>query len=271
MKKSLAILLALFLLALSLTGCGMGKLARMANEAKNAAGQEQQGSRQEQEQPAQEPSVSVGAGAESPAESYSKYIEIKGAAYERLNAKLEENEELYMSMALTLLPVSMVDLTLIPLTFLTADEQAAAAGLAILGMNDVVINKSGGGYTITYADSEGGKIVQTCVYDKATDSMQSSITDADGAETLFFESVRVGDGYASQYFTKNGDGTFTKITSFCDKSSIAAFGMESINSKPASIFKNSALTVDFVKNGETYLILNGNTLTVFENGSEKTY
>ena len=174
-------------------------------------------------------------------------------------------------MAMTLLPVSMVDLSLIPLTFLAADLQAASAGLAILGMNDVDIDKSGDQYTMTYADGDGNKVVQTCVYDKASDSIQTSIADAAGTETLFFESVRVGNGYASQYFTKNDDGTFTKITSFCDESNITAFGVESADSKPASIFKNNGMTVDFVKNGESYIILNGDTLTVFENGSEKTY
>ena len=49
MKKSLAILLALFLLAMSLTGCGVGKLAQKVNEARNS--QKQEANQPQQDQP----------------------------------------------------------------------------------------------------------------------------------------------------------------------------------------------------------------------------
>ena len=46
---------------------------------------------------------------------------------------------------------------------------------------------------------------------------------------------------------------------------------ESSQVHPDSILGNTSLTKDFVVNSESYFILEGNTLTVFENGETQTY
>ncbi|MGI5848684.1 MAG: hypothetical protein ACOX8Q_01215 [Christensenellales bacterium] len=206
----------------------------------------------------------------SPSKSYAKYIDMKGTAYDRINAKLEENEDLHLSVGMSLLPITFVDLSLIPLTVLSEEIKGAQAGLAKFGMTGVTIERNDQDYSITYSDQDGNRNIQTCVYDPATDSLQSCIANDAGKETMFFEYVKVGNGYVSQYFMRNEDG-YSKITSFFNESSLAAFGVETTDTKPDSIFKTGNQTVDFVKNDDLYFILKDNSLTVSENGQEKMY
>lgn len=215
--------------------------------------------------------VSTPAGTPSdPTSSYAAYTSMKGAAYERLDKKMQANEDLYMTVGMSLFTVGVVDLALIPLTVVSAGEGSEAA-LEMLGMTGVDITQNGNDYTVTYTDPENGSVTMACKYDPATDSMQSTVSGSEGKEQMFFEYVRAGNGYASQYYMDNGDGTFTKVTSFFNDKDIAAFGVASAEAKPDSILGNSSLTKDFVVNDEMYFILEGDSLTVLENGEPKTY
>ncbi|MGI5848685.1 MAG: hypothetical protein ACOX8Q_01220 [Christensenellales bacterium] len=272
MKKTIPILLALMIL-LTMAACTQ---TPKEDKSKGTAENEWPIASAEESQYEAETSAAVASVAPadnvaaSPSGSYTKYMEMKGTAYDRINAKLEDNEDLYLSVGLSLLPVALVDLSLIPLTVLVEENTGAEMALAMFGMSEVAIDRNGQEYTITYTDQEGNKNAQTCIYDPATDSLQSSIIDSAGKEVVFFEYIKVGNGYASQYFMHDESG-YTKITSFFDESSSAAFGIETTDKKPDSIFKTGNQTVDFVKNNEMYFILKGNSLTVSENGQEKTY
>ena len=284
MKKYIAILLVFMLLTISFTGCSaIGK--KIANSIKDSqSGNSDNGGEQEeaqpeaaQDKPAQESGadkpVLGGVGFDNPSDSYAKYTELKSAAYDRINDKLSASEDPEIAMAsMSLLPVIMSDLTLLPLTVLTADQQAAGIALSMLGMKDVKIAQNSKEYTITYANEDGDTFTQTCVYDKATDSMQSTLSGSksDG-ETMYFEYTRAGKGYASQMFSKNDDGGYTLVLCFFDDSNIAAFGVKSVDSKPASIIGSGAsLNKDFVKNDEMYAIFEVDALTIMQDGTEKT-
>jgi hypothetical protein len=171
---------------------------------------------------------------------------------------------------MSLFTVAAVDLSLIPLTVVSAGEGGEMA-LEMLGMTDINVTHNGNDYSVSYKDPEKGTVTQACKYDPATDSLQSTITDSTGKETMFFEYVRIGNGYASHYYMDNGDGTFTELTSFINDTDTAAFGIASASAQPASILGNTSLNEDFVKTAETYFILKGDSLKVFENGEEKTY
>lgn len=204
-----------------------------------------------------------------PAEGYGKYIEMKSAAYDRISAKIEENDELALSVGLGLLPVAMIDLSLIPVSVLGMEGGEAA--LRMMTSDDVVIEQNGQVYSVTYTDSEGAEYKQTAEFDPAADTLKSTVM-MDGKEAIFFEYTKAGNGYASHYYTANEESNdFTLITTFFDESNITAFGVETVSSSPESILGKTDLTSEFVVNDEMYVILQDGVLTVMNEGELKTY
>jgi hypothetical protein len=259
MKKTFAVILALLLAIGMFAGCNgnPGPNAPAASKAPQANGNDAT------------PAPVSGSKTGKLSDSYNTYLEVKSAAFERLTKEMETNSDLAM-MGMTFLSITLVDLTLIPMTVVSEDSSAAGIGLGILGMKDVKVTNNGGVYTITYTDSNDKKMKQTCQYDAGTDSVQSTISDESGNETMFFEYVKVGSGYAAQYYSV-GDNGAEIMTAFFDATSMAAFGVQKASAKPASIFRNSGVTVDLVKGADTYAIMDGDKLTIHENGADKTY
>lgn len=271
MQKTISILLTLCFLLMMSAGCSGSK---KAPESVQAPPQTAESINQGVSEAIQEAAETINQGASAPiasaipAEAYSKYVEVKGKAFDRINAKLEENSALYMSVGMALLPITMVDLSLIPLSVIGLQGEMA---LGMLGMKNVKIEQNGAVYSVVYQDDEGESVKISCEYDAATDSMKS-VTTRNGQEILIFEYVKIGDGYVSQYSLWDAESNdFSWITSFFDESSIAAFGMATTDKKQDSIFKNTSLTSDFVINGSSYFILENDTLTVLEDGEVKTY
>lgn len=278
MKKVISIMLVL-LLAVSTAGCSsIGKqIAKSITEKAGEAGQQEdmKDDQAAQDEPAQQSGndqpVLGGVGFASPSESYLKFVELKSAAYERISDKLSSSEDMEISMvSMAMLPVVMIDLSLLPLTVLTSDPSGSAAALGMMGMSGVDVKQNGQEYVITYSDEDGNVFTQTSEYEKATDSLQSSLSSPDG-ESVYFEYTRVGEGYASQTFMKNDDGSYMLIKSYFDESNIAAFGIESADSKPDSIIgKAAGLNKEFVINDELYTIFENGQLLVVQEGTEKT-
>lgn len=273
MKKAISILLALCLLLLA--GCFGPK---QALEAVQQAAAEQKGpmpipeaanAAEVLEEAAESAGLETAAAASTPADAYAKYAQAKSAAFDRLSAKLDENEALYLSIGMAILPISMIDLSLIPLSVIGLDGGDTA--LAMLGMEGVDVKQAGNVYSLSYQDDEGQAVELTCEYDPSTDSMRSTTTQG-GQEILAFEYVKAGNSYASQYYIWDDTAqNYSWITGFFDDEKIAAFGMATTDQKQGSIFKGSGYSSDFVVNQETYFILDGDTLTVLENGAVKTY
>ena len=278
MKKVISIMLVL-LLAVSVVGCSsIGKqIAKSITEKSGEAGQQEEMKNDQaaQDEPAQQSGndqpVLGGVGFASPSESYLKFVELKSAAYERISDKLSASEDMDISMvSMAMLPVVMIDLSLLPLTVLTSDPSSSAAALGMMGMSGVDVKQNGQEYVISYSDEDGNVFTQTSEYEKATDSLQSSLSSPDG-ESIYFEYTRVGDGYASQTFMKNDDGSFLLIKSYFDESNISAFGIESADAKPNSIIgKAAGLNKEFVINDELYTIFENGQLLVVQDGTEKT-
>ncbi len=208
----------------------------------------------------------------TPSDSFSKYLDMKGDAYDRISEKIKNNDKLSLSVGLAMLPITMVDLTLIPLTVIGLDKSSSTAALEMLGMSGVNVTQNGSVYTVTYKEKDGASVTQTCEYDPGTDSVRSSIKDSKGKQIMFFEYVRIGKGYVSQYYMLDEEkGDYSLITSFFDDSTIVAFGVASAKTQPASIFKNTGLTKDFVINKEAYFILENGKLSVLEKGKVTVY
>ncbi len=275
MKKAFSLLLALCLLALP--GCGGSKTAAesgpppAATPASFASAEpaDVEETLEEVSQAIEQGVSAVSGGSTVPAEAYAQYVEAKGKAFDRINAKLEENQELYLSLGMVIFPIAMIDISLIPLSFIGAD---GAAAMSILGAEGVKMEQSGNTYTLSFQDDQKRLVSLICEYDPATDSMRAESTQ-DGEELLFFEYARAGDGYASQYFVWDGDAkNYSWITSFFDSGDLAAFGITTVTQKQASIFQGgSGLHADFVHNKDSYFILEGGVLTVMQDGAVETY
>ena len=253
MKKFLVIALAL-IMAFSFTACGGGGNADTNTDAPA-----------DNEKPADTQTEPAG----SPSDAYSKYIEAKGAAYDRLTAKIEQHDELALTAGMAMLPIVMVDLALLPLTILGVEGGEAA--LEMFGMQGINIDKDGDIYTITYQDEEGNTTTQTCEFDAKTDSMRSVASDG-SKDTLVFEYVNTGDGYASQYTVYSEEnGEYSLITSYFNDTDFVGFGIQTVKGEPDSIFKNTGLGADFIKNDESYFMLEGDEMTIFMDGETNTY
>lgn len=254
MKKYFSLVIAALLVLAALTGCS--------------------GTKPDVEQtppPAPTATQPTGGGSTTgaPNESFSAYLDLKSRAFDLISAKIEEHDELALNLGLTLLPLAMTDLALLPLAFVGLEEDAANMGLATLGLSDIKIAKNGDVYTVTYQDEEGGVIVQTCEYDAVTDSMRSIIT-TDGKEQMTFEYTKVGSGYISQYFMASDDGDSLWMTNYFTADTYA-FGMKTTSEKPASIFKKADADITFVQNDELYAMHENGVLTLVEAGETKTY
>lgn len=207
--------------------------------------------------------------AKNPSQGYSNYITMKSNAAERITDASEKTDALTAAVSMNMLGISMVDISLVTLTMLSDDLKSSELALGMLGMKDVKISGSGNDYTIAYSDANGATIKQTCKYDVGKDQLSALLYDSNGELSMYFEYVKVGVGYAAQYYFISND-SYQVIRAYFDKDNIAAFGMMSAAEEPASIIGKTGLSEDFVKNSETYMILKDGKLTVFNKGATST-
>jgi hypothetical protein len=208
--------------------------------------------------------------AKNPSQGYQNYLAVKGDAIDRITKAAETSDALNMTVTMSVLGYSMMDLSLLWLTLFTDDIMSTETAMAFFGMKDVKVTSDGSGYTITFKDSDGASAKQTCQYDAGKDQLTSTMYDADNNVTIFFEYVNLGDHtYAAQYYTPE-DGEFKIVRAYFDTSDVAAFGSVTASEKPASIIGKSGLDEDFVKNEESYFVLKGGELTVFDQGESST-
>ena len=281
MKKLIALALAL-VLALSLAACGGNSNPPGYNPGNTntssdnmGAGTSEAGSKDpsgSQENPGQvTPSGGSSLGKPgSISDSYKRYTDMKTEAYNNITAKIEEQEGLYLSVGLSLLAVTIVDLSFLPLAML--DLEGGMSALAILGMNDVDVEQKGDSYTITYTNSEGEKMIQTCEYDASTDSARSIITmGGTSDDDLVLEYAANGDGYICQYISRMEEGDYDVLRMYFNGSGDVAIGILTTSAKPDSIYKKPGLNADFALNDSSYFLLEGGILTVLIDGVKNIY
>lgn len=206
----------------------------------------------------------------APAAAYEHYVELKGQAYDLISESIGEHPELVFSAGMALLGVVFIDLALIPLTLIGTEGSEFA--LALLGMEGFEIKQNGNVYTMTYSNGEGESMTQTCEYDPATDSMQSIMSvSGSSSDSMVFEYVKSGNGYVSQYVTSNEDGgNYSVIKMYFDGNNVA-IGLDEVSSVPGSIFKKTGLNASFACSGQSYFLLEGDKLTIYENGETTVY
>ena len=247
MKKIFSSLLIVSFLLLTLTGCGP------ANNSNNSNGNKNNGSKNNNTTDTSQLKNMI--------TSYEKYSEAKGALLE----KITDEENYNLSLSLGLLPVALVDFALIlPAAICGLDKtEVSYWSLLYTGFNyDVNGNKC----TITYND-DGEIRKYVTEYDAASDSVKMEVFTGDKLE-LVSEYIKVGSGYASQYYSASDDTASIYRIIFDDKN--ISVGIFDDNQRPSSIYKNaSGLNEEWTrneqfwaqyKNGVTTGIINGEAI-----------
>lgn len=268
--KKIATIIVLFVMMLSmLSGCFMfpKKFAGPPESSQSGIGQDAQATGSAEQDSSDPASL---APATNPAQGYNNYIAVKGDAYDRVSDAAEKSDTLAFTVSMNMVGMTFIDLYLIPLTVFGTDAQAVQMALGFFGLKDVEYNGVGNEFSVSYTNSDGATIKQTCTYDPAKDQMTSTVYEADGKVSVFFEYVNQGNNtYASQYYYLS-NGSYQVMRAYFDQDNVAAFSTVTAAEEPASILGKTGLNEDFVKNSESYMILKDGKITVFDKGTTST-
>lgn len=196
-------------------------------------------------------------------ESYEDYLEKKQDMYGLLNTAIDANEGNYqdsIALSMSLISFAGLDYSLVPLTFCGLDEASVKAGLLHLYGN-IDYKSSNNSCTMTFTNGEE-KVRYESIYDSATDSVQTKIFNNDKLVGLS-EYVKIGTGYASQYYFSEENATIYKAVFDSQKMSIS---MKNSDTQPSSIYKTpSAINDSWVASDELYVIFENGETTVINN------
>ncbi len=195
-------------------------------------------------------------------ESYGKYTELKTQMLDKISENAS-NSDGGLALSMSMLGLTMVDLVALPATVCGLDETGVKAGLGFF-YKDVTYDAEGNNYTITYKDSEGNEQKFLAEYDPKADSAKINIYEKD--DLIFtLEYIKTEKGYASQYYAKDDDETFTTSKTIFDDVNISVGIYEKQTTAPDSIYKgNVTFADDWAKGGDVYVeIKDGVTKSVF--------
>jgi hypothetical protein len=203
-------------------------------------------------------------------DSYGKFATIEISSIKLMGAKITNTEdEVLNKCANTCMSIYSVGPYIAPILALSGGDNASY--LQKNGYSDIKLSQNGSVFTVVYTANEAEYKVEA-QYDKTTDSMTATVSDAAGGTQLFtFEYVLAGDAYAVQCFGADTSSGYNSITAFIDGVKVSAYGQVTTDSEPQSIYKNNKLTQDFVKSGSFYCVLSESSLSVTDNGVTKTY
>lgn len=192
----------------------------------------------------------------TPCASFERFVAAKTKGYETLMENMDESDDFYLGASFELLTVTMVDLQIMDLAFVTDDEDAAEAAAGIMGIEDMNLKYSGENFRLSYTGGSGEACVSDGKYDPATDSL-TCIWTKDGAEILMLEYVKYGTGYAAQYYITNETGT--SIIKVIIDGKNTAIGIGEASEKPASIYKAAPSNLSFADDcASVFKLVDGN-------------
>ena len=271
---------AIILVVLLLAGCGGGAPSDKAkNETDAKARQnEQQGAPQQQDEspaeerqegkPEQPQDANASGSPATPGEAYGAFVEAKGELVNRLLDALASNPDTVMY-SMTFLGLTMVDLTLIPISSFGLGQAAAEMGLAFFNAENVEYSKSESGkqYSIKYRNDEGEECEVQGEYDKGADALKCAAK-LNGEEIVRFEYRKTSFGYVSQTCTFGEDGAYVYLMSVSGKD--GAVGIKQAAELPPSL--TGSETIDFPKQCPEWFAIEGDKVTgVSSDGTEISF
>lgn len=206
--------------------------------------------------------------------SITKYLETKGKAFEKLDFVMENVSESDPFAAFAFMPLLAVDLAILPVTMIGALPQAGnnvwEGNLMFLYNGTGRVETKGDISTfkmdIHSEDDASDNMKIEGEYDIKTDSFKTVFYPQDGG-TLIFEYTASGDGYVSQMYSQEADGSSTLIRNAFDESKLYS-GLIEGNAAPGSIYQKPVKDndwVDFVKSDSMMVVIeNGKGYTIIE-------
>ena len=265
---------AIILVVLLLVGCGGGAPSDKAKNETDAAAQQGAPQRQD-ESPAEEqqegkpeqlPDASISGSPATPGEAYGAFVEAKGELVNRLLDALAGNPDTAMY-SMTFLGLTMVDLTLIPISSFGLGQAAAEMGLAFFNAENVEYSESGKQYSIKYRNNEGEECEVQGEYDKGADALKCAAK-LNGKEIVRFEYRKTSFGYVSQTCTFGEDGAYVYLLSVSGKD--GAVGIKQAAELPPSL--TGSETIDFPKQCPEWFAIEGDKVTgVSSDGTEISF
>ncbi len=195
-------------------------------------------------------------------------MEAKGELVNRLLDALASNPDTVMY-SMTFLGLTMVDLTLIPISSFGLGQAAAEMGLAFFNAENVEYSKSESGkqYSIKYRNDEGEECEVQGEYDKGADALKCAAK-LNGEEIVRFEYRKTSFGYVSQTCTFGEDGAYVYLMSVSGKD--GAVGIKQAAELPPSL--TGSETIDFPKQCPEWFAIEGDKVTgVSSDGTEISF
>lgn len=248
MKRSIAIVLSLLMLAFVLTGCAKAKDAAM-DTAEQAVGAAQDAA---SDAVGSAPSAASG---DTASAFYSAYSDSKSALIGKLMDGLGNNPDTTMS-AFSFLGATFSDLYLLPALYFGLGETSVMTALSMMGAKDVTYQENGNQYTVTYQSAEGKQSVLKGTYDAGKSLV--CVGSNDGVENVYSDVYRTSFGYVGQFYSVSEDGTGT-LYLFSLSGENGSIGIVSGGDRPAGL--TGSESADFAQSAKEWYAVSGNTIT----------
>lgn len=188
-------------------------------------------------------------------ESYTNFIQAKGALLESLTDALSENPDTQMY-SMSFLGVALLDLMMIPATSFGLGEEAAIMTLGFMGIDDVEYSEFGNTYYVKYTGNDDKVYEMEGEYDQAADALKCTIK-TDGKESLISEHRKTSYGYVGQFFSYNNDGTtYLYQISVSNDGKDGMFGISTSATEPPVL--TGSESIDFPKQCEEWYEIKNN-------------
>lgn len=202
--------------------------------------------------------------ANTAAQSYSNYVQVKGVLIETLTDALSTNPDTQLY-SMSFLGVAFLDLVMIPATSFGLGADAANTALGFLGIDEVEYSESDNTYSVKYTGEDGKLYELQGEYDQAADSLKC-VAKTDGKESLISEHRKTSYGYVGQLFSFNDDGT-TLLYQLTVSGNDGVFGISTTALEPPAL--TGSEPIDFPKQcDEWYEIKNNQVAGHTADGTE---
>ena len=247
MKKFIVMTLTVLLICMTAAGCGQSSEtpADGTAQTENSSAEVPAAS---DVQPGQAGGLST---------SYTAYLNAKSDLINRMATGLGDSQP---AAAMELLGMNMVEMYMVPMAALGVDETYAEAMLSYLNAADVKYTADGNHYAVSYKGADGVEVACETTYDPGKEAATTKISQS-GKEALIFEYAKTSYGYASQYFIKNDDGTYSIYKgTFYGKDGVLGLSSETA-AQPESIIGKGEVSKDFPKDCESWFKAEGSAGT----------
>lgn len=266
MTRFISIILIMTLLALAISGCGKANTTKTPGTlATSSQPVSEETTTQATTTAAGETTTASTTSSGLPpfVDAINRYQTFKSPVFELLSQKMSDDPTQAANL-MTMAGVAIMDLYLLPITYLAAleyfDGKPGALGDLMMVKGKGKIDKNGSKYNFEAESTEDNPFKVVGEYDEKADSMKYTYYES-GKEKIYFEFVRTADGYASQYYLFPDDNSSDSENLYLNYVTANALyvGLDTVKTMPASIYcGNPPSGLAFIANADKqYSLVDG--------------